>query len=195
MTEQPPAGPDRHRVFFALWPDEATRSALSRATRAAVQASGGQPVAKDRLHLTVAFLGELTTAGVAVARGVPPIEVGAFELTLDAIGIWPESRVLWLVPRSLPPPLEALEAQLWERLAAHGFAAEDRSYRPHITLARRARPVEAQVVPVRWRVEDLALVESFPDGRSVYYEVLERWPLAGGAETRGTGQNTSSAVQ
>lgn len=194
MTEQAEAGPERHRVFFALWPDEATRSAMSRATRAAVQASGGRPIAKDRLHLTVAFLGELTAAGVAVARSVPPIEVGAFELTLDAIGIWPESRVLWLAPRSLPAPLEALEAQLWERLAAHGFAAEDRSYRPHITLARRARPVEAEVVPVSWRVEDLALVESFPDGRSVYYEVLERWPLAGAAR-RGTGQNTSSAVQ
>jgi 2'-5' RNA ligase len=194
MAEQSEPGPDRHRVFFALWPDDTTRSALSHATRAAVQASGGRPIAKDRLHLTVAFLGELTAAGVAVARGVPPIDVGAFELTLDAIGIWPESRVLWLAPRSLPAPLEALEAQLWERLAAQGFGAEDRSYRPHITLARRARPVETEAVPVRWRVEELALVESFPDGRNVHYEVLERWPLAG-AKTRGTGQNTSSAVQ
>jgi 2'-5' RNA ligase len=195
MTEQPPAPPDRHRVFFALWPDETTRSALSRATRAAVQASGGRPIAKDRLHLTVAFLGELTAAGVAVARSVPPIEVGAFDLTLDAIGIWPESRVLWLAPRSLPAPLEELEARLWERLATHGFEGEDRLYRPHVTLARRARPVEADLVPVLWRVEELALVESFPDGRNVHYEVLERWPLDVGAETRGTGQNTSSAVQ
>jgi 2'-5' RNA ligase len=195
MTEQPPAPPDRHRVFFALWPDEATRSALSRATRAAVQASGGRPVAKDRLHLTVAFLGELTAPGVAVARSVPPIEVGAFELVLDTIGIWPASRVLWLAPRSPSPPLAALEARLWERLAAQGFEADDRTYRPHLTLARRARPVEAEVAAVPWRVEDLALVESFPDGRNVHYEVLERWPLDGAAATHGTGQNTSSAVQ
>lgn len=178
MTEQAEARPDRHRVFFALWPDEATRSALSRATRAAVQASGGRAVGKDRLHLTVAFLGELSAAGLAAASGVPPIEVGAFELTLDALGIWPESRVLWLAPRSLPAPLEELEARLWERLVAQGFTAEDRVYRPHITLARRARPVDAEVEPVLWRVEDLALVESFPSGRSVHYEVLERWPLA-----------------
>jgi 2'-5' RNA ligase len=181
-------------VFFALWPDEATRSALSRATRAAVQASGGQPVAKDRLHTTVAFLGELTAAGVAAARSVPPIEVGAFELALDAIGVWPDSRVLWLAPRSLPPELEELEARLWERLAALGFEAEDRVYRPHVTLARRARPVDAEITPVLWRVEDLALVESFPSGRSVHYEVLERWPLDGRAK-RATGQNPSSEVQ
>jgi 2'-5' RNA ligase len=194
MTEQDEPKPDRHRVFFALWPDEATRSALSRATRAVVQASGGRPVAKIRLHLTVAFLGELTVAGLGVARTVPPIEVGAFELTLDAIGIWPESRVLWLAPRSLPAELEELEARLWERLAAQGFEAEDRAYRPHVTLARRARPVAADVEPVRWRVDDLALVESFPDGRSVHYEVLERWPLTAG-EKRTTGQNTSHLVQ
>ncbi len=193
MTEQPPARPDRHRAFFALWPDEATRSAISRATRAAVQASRGRPIAKDRLHLTVAFLGELTAAGLAVARGVPPLEVGAFELTLDAVGVWPDSRVLWLAPRALPAPLEELEARLKERLAAQGFAGEDRLYRPHVTLARRARPVEADLVPVHWRVEDLALVESFPVGRNVHYDVLERWPLDGAK--RGTGQNTSSAVQ
>ncbi|HEY9182034.1 MAG TPA: RNA 2',3'-cyclic phosphodiesterase, partial [Gammaproteobacteria bacterium] len=65
-----------------------------------------------------------------------------------------------------------------ERLAERGFRADERIYRPHVTLARRARPVEAEVEPVRWRVEDLALVESFPDGRNVHYEVLERWPLA-----------------
>jgi 2'-5' RNA ligase len=194
MTDQAPAGPDRHRVFFALWPDEATRSALLRATRAAVQASGGRPIAKDRLHLTVAFLGELTAAGVAVARGVPPIEVGGFELSLDAIGVWPESRVLWLAPRLLPGPLAELEARLWERLAAQGFSAADRVYRPHVTLARRARPVAANIEPVRWPVADLVLVESFPDGRSVHYEVLERWPLAA-PQPRTTGQNTSYLVQ
>jgi 2'-5' RNA ligase len=59
-----------------------------------------------------------------------------------------------------------------------GFRADDRVYRPHVTLARRARPVEADIEPIRWRVEELALVESFPDGRNVHYEVLERWPLA-----------------
>jgi 2'-5' RNA ligase len=195
VTEQAEAQPDRHRVFFALWPDEATRSALSRATRAAVQASGGRPVAKDRLHITVAFLGELTAAGLKAARGVPPIDVGAFDLALDTIGIWPDSRVLWLAPRSLPTELEELEARLWDKLAALGFEAEDRIYRPHVTLARRARPVAAEVEAVRWRVEDLALVESFPERRSVHYEVVERWPLGGGAAKRGTGQNTSSEVQ
>jgi 2'-5' RNA ligase len=168
---------DRHRVFFALWPDDATRSAISRATRSAVSASGGRPIAKDRLHLTVAFLGELTTAELEVARGVAPIPVGRFELELDALGVWPESKILWLAPLTPPDALGELEARLWEGLAERGFHTEDRVYRPHVTLARRARPVEAAIEPVHWGVDDVALVESFPEGRGVHYEVIERWPL------------------
>jgi 2'-5' RNA ligase len=169
--------PDRHRVFFALWPDDATRAAISRATRTVVGASGGRPIAKERLHITVAFLGEVTAAGVDAARAVPPVAVGAFELALDLVGVWPESKILWLAPSALPEALLELEARLWEGLAERGFLPEERVYRPHVTLARRARPVEASVEPVRFPVHDLALVESFPDGRNVHYEVLERWPL------------------
>ena len=168
----------RHRVFFALWPDDATRSAISRATRDAVRASAGRPIAKDRFHLTVAFLGELSGAGLAVARAVPPISVGAFDLTLDALGVWPESKILWLAPSAPPSALGELEARVWDALAEQGFRAEDRTYRPHLTLARRSRPLEVPVEPVPWSVRDLALVESFPDGsRNVHYEVLERWSL------------------
>ena len=155
----------------------ATRAAISRATREAVRLSGGRPIAKERLHVTVAFLGELTAADVEVARAVPPIPVGPFELTLDSIGIWPESKILWLAPLTPPPELGELEARLLDALAERGFRAEDRVYRPHVTLARRARPVEVGVEAVAFPVRDLALVESFPDGRNVHYEVLERWAL------------------
>lgn len=177
MNRPPEERPDRHRVFFALWPDDATRAAISRATREAVRLSGGRPIAKERLHVTIAFLGELTAAGLEVARGVPPIAVGPFELTFDAVGVWPESKILWLAPSAMPDALAELEAQLWAALVERGFRAEERVYRPHVTLARRARPVEAVVEPVRFAVRDLALVESFPDGRNVHYEVLERWAL------------------
>lgn len=168
---------DRHRVFFALWPDDATRAAISRATREAVRTSGGRPIAKDRLHLTIAFLGELTSAGLGLARQVPPISVGPFELALDTFGVWPESKVLWLAPSDPPQALADLEARLWDALIERGFLGEDRIYRPHVTLARRARPVDAAIDAVRWTVADLALVESFPERHNVHYEVLERWAL------------------
>jgi RNA 2',3'-cyclic 3'-phosphodiesterase len=179
--DSPAQRPDRHRVFFALWPDDAARAAIVRATRDAVRASGGRPVAKERLHITVAFLGELTAAGLEAARSAPPIPVGPFELTLDAVGVWPESRILWLAPSAPSEALFDLEGGLWDALATRGFRPEDRIYRPHMTLVRRAKPIETTVElavePVRFAVRDLALVESFPDGRRVHYEVLQRWPL------------------
>ncbi len=169
----------RRRVFFALWPDDAMRARLSRATRRAVRLSGGRPIAKERLHMTVAFLGEIDAAAFERARAVPPIAVGEFDLTLDAVGVWPESRVLWLAARTVPPALQQLEHELWIALeACGGFRRDERIYRPHVTLARRARPAAFEDVdPVEWRVVDLVLVESLPAGDKVHYEVLERWPL------------------
>ena len=52
-------------------------------------------------------------------------------------------------------------------------APTGRTSRSRGARERSTRAVE----PVRLAVRDLALVESFPDGRNVHYEVLERWPL------------------
>jgi RNA 2',3'-cyclic 3'-phosphodiesterase len=177
MSGTADSAPRRRRVFFALWPDDATRTALVRATRRAVRLCGGRPVAKERLHVTVAFLGELTPEQLELARGAVPIQVGEFDLTLDAIGVWPQSRVLWLAGRAVPDALNQLEQRLWSDLEERGFQREERIYRPHVTLARRARAIEETVDAVHWHVAELALVESLPDGRNVHYEVLDRWPL------------------
>ncbi len=168
---------DSRRVFFALWPDADTRARLARATKDAVSRSGGRPIAKDRFHVTVAFLGNLTPAGLEIASAVPPISVGAFALVLDTVGVFAASRTLWLGARSVPPALSELESRLWEALTPKGFIREERIYLPHVTLARRARPVEAQIDPVEWPVDELALVESLPMGRNVHYEPLRSWPL------------------
>src|SRR6185369_42362 len=150
---------DSRRMFFALWPDAETRVRLARATKDAVRRSGGRPIAKDRFHVTVAFLGNLTPAGFEIASAVPPIPVGAFTLVLDTIGAFASSRTLWLGSRSVPPALVELERRLWEALAAKGFIREERIYRPHVTLARRARVVDEEIVRVEWPVAELALVE------------------------------------
>jgi len=168
---------DSRRVFFALWPDADTRARLARATKDAVRHSGGRPIAKDRFHVTVAFLGNLSPAGLEIASAVPPIRVGAFALVLDTIGAFAASRTLWLGAHSVPPALVELERRLWDALSAKGFIREERIYRPHVTLARRARPVDAEITPVDWPVGELALVESLPAGRNVHYEPLRSWPL------------------
>lgn len=172
-TEREP----RRRMFFGLWPDAATAAAMVRATKRAVRLSGGRPIAKERLHITVAFLGELTAPELESARAAPPIASGAFELALDTVGFFPRSRVLWLAARAVPNALQELERRLWMALEERGFAREPRIYRPHVTLAKRARAVAEDVNAVTWRVEELVLIESLPEGRGVHYEPLQRWPL------------------
>ena len=110
------ARPASRRVFFALWPDAAVRTQIVRATRDPVGLSGGRPARKDRLHVTIAFLGALTEAGLEVARSVPPIEVGAFDLALDRLGTFANGGVLWLGPKTVPPALTELERRLWVEL-------------------------------------------------------------------------------
>lgn len=173
MAEQPA----RRRVFFALWPDETTRRALVRATRTAVRRCGGRPTPPDNLHVTLAFLGPLTAPLLASVRRVPPLASPAFELVFDQLGHWRGSQALWISPSRAPAPLIELEAALWDRLEAAGFERERRPYRPHVTVARKAKRVAEALPAVPWRVAELALVESKPGARHPRYEVLEIWPF------------------
>jgi len=179
--EETPAPAERRRrkrVFFALWPDDPTRHAIERACRRAIRLSGGRPTAKRNLHITVAFLGDVDDEQLERAARVPPIEVGPIELELDVLGYFPVPRVLWLGPQTVPPALIELERALWEGLEREGFEREPRIYRPHLTLARRARAVDGETItPVRWRIDALTLVESVPMHRNVHYEPLRQWPL------------------
>jgi 2'-5' RNA ligase len=171
------AAPRRRRIFFALWPDEATRGAISRASRRAVRLSGGRPTAKRNLHITVAFLGMVDQEGLELAATVPPIETGPFDLVLDRLGYFKEARSLWLGPTEPPQALAALEQALWDGLEVVGFEREPRIYRPHLTVARRGRAVDETVQPVHWNASSLTLVESIPLPRGVHYEPLRDWPL------------------
>jgi 2'-5' RNA ligase len=134
-------------------------------------------MAKRNLHVTVAFLGMVDEEGFERAAEVPPLNTGPFELVLDKVGHWRESRVLWLAPSVVPAELAALERDLWGGLEAQGFEREPRLYRPHVTLARRARGVEESIAPISWAAARLTLVESVPISGGVHYEPLREWPL------------------
>lgn len=171
----PDSKPARRRVFFALWPSETIRRELLRSTRTAVRRCGGRGTPPGNLHITLAFLGPLTKADLATVAQVPPIPSTAFNIELDKLGYWSRSRVLWLGATQVPGELVQLERNLWDALVAEGFERERRPYSPHVTLARKAKPVETDVNPVKWPVAGFALVESRPGARRSVYEVLRVW--------------------
>ena len=168
------------RLFFAVWPDEQTRLRLTHAASGLLRRGGGRPVPPANFHLTLAFLGNVEPARL------PDIEAAGdrcqgepFTITLDRLGFWRRSRILWLGASEVPGPLRALAETLWSSLDACGFERERRTFHPHVTLARRAAPLRraGTPAPIAWSVDGFSLVESVAGQRGSQYEVLATWPL------------------
>ncbi|ABI55866.1 RNA 2',3'-cyclic phosphodiesterase [Alkalilimnicola ehrlichii MLHE-1] len=177
MDEETPAT-TRHRVFFALWPDEALRDGLARLARSL---RGGRPVPRGHLHLTLAFAGLVTAEQVAcLQRAAAGVRAPAFTLRLQTLGGFARARVAHVAPdeQDLPPALPELAGQLNRALVACGVPAERRGFRPHVTLRRDARPPRPRSVSLpEWSVDRFVLVESGDRGRPGPYRVLAEWLL------------------
>ena len=98
-------------------------------------------VPRERLHLTIRFIGEVDEPRAEEIRAAlaSPLDTPAFELTLEGAGAFPRHgppRVLWAGITHGERELIALEREVGSRLAQCGIPAEGRPYRPHLTLAR-----------------------------------------------------------
>jgi RNA 2',3'-cyclic 3'-phosphodiesterase len=98
-------------------------------------------IPRERMHLTVRFIGEVEESRSDEIRAglAPPLDTPAFTMTLEGAGAFPKHgppRVLWAGIAHGQAELVALEQEVSARLLRCGLPAEDRSYRPHLTLAR-----------------------------------------------------------
>ena len=84
------------RLFFALWPDDATRAAFL-ALQGGLQ--GGRQVQPANLHLTLAFLGQ-QPAGLLPALRALPSRWADFDclLQFDRLGYFSRPRIAWITP-------------------------------------------------------------------------------------------------
>jgi RNA 2',3'-cyclic 3'-phosphodiesterase len=169
---------ESHRLFFAVWPDEAAAKSLHEAAREAHVQCGGRLMRRETLHLTLAFLGEIPAGrwidATAAAAG---IAVAPFTVTVDRIEYWKHNRILWAGGES--EPLTALASSLQTGLRAAGFQLETRPFVAHMTLLRDARcPTSPPLAaPITWPVTEFSLVESKLPAAGPQYEVVGRWPL------------------
>ncbi len=103
------------------------------------------------IHLTLAFLGELTDEqldSVLAATQVAARQAVPFKYCLKGLGIFGsphQPRVIWMGIEDLPSgqiygsPLQQLHRVLTKELELHGFEVEKRPFSPHLTLARNKR--------------------------------------------------------
>ena len=180
LTEPGRSEPDTLRLFFALWPDDATRDALYRAGKWLHQHWGGRLMRADTLHITLAFLGSTPTEQLdTLIACADSVQTDAFDLFLDQAGYWRHNRIGWLGASKTPPQHLELVVALNTALQAAGFAVDARPHVPHVTLLRKSAGGEVPPCePVRWPVSDFVLVSSRTETGGAYYDVIRRWALA-----------------
>jgi RNA 2',3'-cyclic 3'-phosphodiesterase len=169
------------RLFFALWPGERVRASLARVAGTLAALAEGKPVRPGKIHLTLAFLGEIDSEQLAAVRdAASQARASRFELVLDEVGSFRGAGVAWAAPSRMPAPLAELQSSLDAALRARGFALDERPFSAHVTLARRIERIvpRAPMPAIQWRPRDFALVRSQTGtGR---YAVMETWPLERG---------------
>lgn len=169
------------RLFFALRPTDAERLALASWQPPLSQLCGGHAVPADALHATLVFLGSVAQHRLeALQLAAQEVYGEVFELVLDKARYWGHNRIVYAAPDSVPPQLVRLVRSLEQRLTAHHFAFEQRLYKPHITLLRRAQWSDAplpEMPRVMWQAHDFALMQSLPGDQGTRYQLLARFSL------------------
>jgi 2'-5' RNA ligase len=159
------------RLFYALWPDDATRAALAD-LQSRVE---GRRTHYANLHITLAFLGEqpvtLLPELKQILTELPRPDIA---LVLDRVGYFNRPRIAWAGMSAVPEALNALHHDLTEALVRHRIvAAKHTSFRPHVTLARDAPPPDDfPFDAIHWRARQMALIQSKAGPDGVGYRVL-----------------------
>ena len=180
LTDSHPPQLDTLRLFFALWPDEATQSALYRTGKWLHKHWGGRLMQRDTLHITLAFLGSTPVGQLdAVLECAGSVQSNAFELVLDQAGYWRHNRIGWLGASETPPQHIELVDALNAALEAAGFSVDPRPHVPHVTLLRKSLGGEVPACePLHWPVSEFVLVQSVTESEGAHYQVVRRWSLA-----------------
>ncbi|MDH4096418.1 MAG: RNA 2',3'-cyclic phosphodiesterase, partial [Betaproteobacteria bacterium] len=120
----------------------------------------------DRIHLTLAFLGDADPDEARATAAAVRLPGCAF--AIEQARYWVHNRIVWVGPAETPAELSALAEVLGEE---RGFAA-------HVTLLRKARPAALPPVPaLEWPVPEFVLVGSRLSAEGPSYEVLGRYAL------------------
>ena len=172
--------PAELRVELGRWQEKLRKSAR-----------GARWVRPEGIHLTLKFLGEISSAQVIeVSKILSTLpRIAPFEIHFKGFGFFPHARrprVLW-VGIEPSPTLEALAAQVDKSLETVGFAREQRAFKPHLTLARfrvpRPQPEIEEAISTNGptvlgpiTVREFFLFESILRSQGPEYRKLARFP-------------------
>lgn len=173
VPDEPASG--SARLFLALCPGPQVQAALSAHAQAWRWNADAARYAPADWHVTLHFIGAVPRSRIDELRAALAAPMRPFELRFGEPALWPHGLAV-LLPMAVPAALQALHDELGRRLRQLGLTTDERAYRPHLTLARRAVRAQppAQWPAWGWRVHGYVLMESTgqPDAR---YRVLQRY--------------------
>lgn len=130
------------RLFYAVLFDTDVKQKLSEIQKVLRENTlRGNFTLYDNLHLTLAFIGEVSTSRAkALLQIARSLEVTPFELRFNGLGRFKRDGgdILWAGVEE-NRNLASLYRRLCESLKSAGFEIEKRKYTPHLTLAREVR--------------------------------------------------------
>tara|TARA_Y100000310_G_scaffold344679_1_gene458748 strand:+ start:5213 stop:5749 length:537 start_codon:yes stop_codon:yes gene_type:complete len=94
-------------------------------------------VNKDRIHLTLKFLGEVQLNDLEnIKTNLKKITFSPFSVNLEKIGVFPDENYIKVIWIGLKPeePILKLQKDIDEKLEE--FFKKEKDFRPHLTLAR-----------------------------------------------------------
>lgn len=182
---------DRIRTFIAIDLPGGIKDGITGYIR---DISGGKHdykwVAKDNLHITMAFLGDieyddLSKINSAIERAVAEIPV--FSARTGSVGTFPS--VIWIGLSQGEDECRGIFTQLTNELLDADFRLDDKRYHPHITIARSRRRMDQAErkrfeaneprVGGKFKVKELVLFESQLRPQGPEYIPLKKIPLMG----------------
>jgi len=172
-----------HSLFLAVLPEAADAARLHAHARRVEEGLGfaGRALEADRLHVTLhvlgAFADEPPDADVdRWCRAAAAVRHAPFDVVFDRFATFGGRDHPCVFTSTEDSGLQALHQALGIALANTGERIGRQRIAPHMTLSWRGRRIaETAIEPVRWRVGQLALIDSHL-GEHVH-EVLGRWEL------------------
>jgi RNA 2',3'-cyclic 3'-phosphodiesterase len=176
------------RLFFALLPDADAAAQIAQCSQRLRRQFGlsGRPIATERLHITLHYLGDYVglppRVVAAASAAAATVAMPPFDVTLDRAASFchkPRNRPFVLLAREGIVPLTALRqafgAEMTKALVRRSAKSH---FTPHLTLLYDDLCVEKHAIePIVWTAHEFVLVHSLLGlGRHV---ALARWPLAG----------------
>jgi len=167
------------RLFFALWPSDATREKIIEFDDLLTDPRL-KKVATKNLHVTLVFLGLLDEKQEKnIIKAASNLAASPINMQFDQLTLWQQKRgILCLTSTSQPESLLTLVKQLQDGVSEQGIELEQRPYTAHITLARNLKQLpEINVEAISWHSDTFVLVHSVSTEHGVDYQIINSWPL------------------